>query len=149
MSIGMDFLRLDGSTPAKDRLDLCDKFNRDPTMPIMLISTLAGGVGINLQSANIVVIFDPHWNPSHDLQAQDRAYRIGQQRDVKVYRLISAGSIEVGPPGDTAQGLEADGPLVLAGDDLRTADLQAAASQHWARQERAAAPHFRAFGWVG
>ena len=49
---------------------------------------------MNLTGANVVVIFDPNWNPTHDLQAQDRAYRLGQQRDVSVYRLISAGSIE-------------------------------------------------------
>ena len=54
----------------------------------------AGGIGLNLTGANVVVIFDPNWNPTHDLQAQDRAYRLGQQRDVSVYRLISAGSIE-------------------------------------------------------
>jgi hypothetical protein len=52
------------------------------------------GVGLNITSANKVVIFDPNWNPSYDLQAQDRAYRIGQVRDVEVYRLVSAGTIE-------------------------------------------------------
>ena len=54
----------------------------------------AGGLGLNLTGANVVVIFDPNWNPTHDLQAQDRAYRIGQHRDVRVLRLISRGSIE-------------------------------------------------------
>ncbi|EGO60327.1 hypothetical protein NEUTE1DRAFT_75276 [Neurospora tetrasperma FGSC 2508] len=61
---------------------------------VFLISTKAGGVGLNITSANKVVIFDPHWNPSYDLQAQDRAYRIGQIRDVDVFRLVSAGTIE-------------------------------------------------------
>ena len=61
-----------------------------------MISSLhrAGGVGLNLTGANVVLIYDPTWNPMYDLQAQDRAYRIGQHRDVRVYRLISAGSIE-------------------------------------------------------
>lgn len=61
---------------------------------MFLISTRAGGVGLNITAANKVVIFDPNWNPSYDLQAQDRAYRIGQTRDVEVFRLISAGTIE-------------------------------------------------------
>ncbi|KAK0754625.1 SNF2 family N-terminal domain-containing protein [Schizothecium vesticola] len=61
---------------------------------VFLISTRAGGVGLNITSANKVVIFDPHWNPAYDQQAQDRAYRIGQVRDVDVFRLISAGTIE-------------------------------------------------------
>ena len=59
-----------------------------------MISTKAGGVGLNLTGASRVVIFDPDWNPANDLQAQDRAYRIGQKQDVRVYRLISSGSIE-------------------------------------------------------
>lgn len=61
---------------------------------VFLISTRAGGVGLNLQSATNVVIFDPSWNPAHDCQAQDRAYRIGQTKDVQVYRLITLGTIE-------------------------------------------------------
>lgn len=69
-------------------------FNTSPQSFIFLISTRAGGVGLNITSANKVVIFDPSWNPSHDLQAQDRAYRIGQSRDVEVFRLVSAGTIE-------------------------------------------------------
>ena len=54
----------------------------------------AGGLGLNLTSANRVVIFDPSWNPAHDLQAQDRAFRLGQHRDVHVYRLLGAGTLE-------------------------------------------------------
>ncbi|SPO40851.1 related to RAD26 - DNA repair and recombination protein [Pseudozyma flocculosa] len=91
---GHSFCRLDGSTPQAKRQDLVDKFNRDPDVFIFLISTTAGGTGLNLTAANKVVVFDPHWNPSHDLQAMDRAYRFGQTRDVNVYRLIGAGSLE-------------------------------------------------------
>ncbi|KAJ7388197.1 hypothetical protein OS493_039292, partial [Desmophyllum pertusum] len=65
-----------------------------PVSPCVLISTKAGGLGLNFTGANVVIIFDPNWNPSSDLQAQDRAYRIGQRRDVSVYRLISSGTIE-------------------------------------------------------
>ncbi|KAI1112193.1 P-loop containing nucleoside triphosphate hydrolase protein [Nemania sp. NC0429] len=85
---------LDGSLSYEDRQAAVDDFNSDPNQFIFLISTKAGGVGLNITSANKVVIMDPHWNPSYDLQAQDRAYRIGQVRDVDVYRLISVGTIE-------------------------------------------------------
>ncbi|KAK4138798.1 hypothetical protein BT67DRAFT_22441 [Trichocladium antarcticum] len=85
---------LDGSLSYEDRQKTVDDFNSDPAQFVFLISTKAGGVGLNIASANKVVIFDPHWNPSYDLQAQDRAYRIGQVRDVDVFRLVSAGTIE-------------------------------------------------------
>ncbi|KAL7969535.1 P-loop containing nucleoside triphosphate hydrolase protein [Trichoderma sp. SZMC 28014] len=85
---------LDGSLSYEARQDVVDTFNSDPTQFVFLISTKAGGVGLNITSANKVVIIDPHWNPAYDLQAQDRAYRIGQTRDVEVFRLISVGTIE-------------------------------------------------------
>jgi DNA excision repair protein ERCC-6-like 2 len=85
---------LDGSLGYEERQRVVDDFNCDPKQFVFLISTRAGGVGLNITSANKVVIFDPHWNPSWDLQAQDRAYRIGQVRDVDVFRLVSAGTIE-------------------------------------------------------
>ena len=85
---------LDGSMPYEDRAKEVNKFNTDTTQFVFLISTKAGGVGLNIASANKVVIMDPNWNPSYDLQAQDRAYRIGQSRDVEVFRLISSGTIE-------------------------------------------------------
>lgn len=91
---GYRHLRLDGSTPQKKRQALVDDFNRDPAVFVFLISTTAGGTGLNLTGANKVVVFDPHWNPAHDLQAMDRAYRFGQTRDVDVYRLIGRGSLE-------------------------------------------------------
>lgn len=61
---------------------------------VFLISTRAGGLGLNLVSANRVVIFDPNWNPAQDLQAQDRSFRFGQKRHVVVFRLLAAGSLE-------------------------------------------------------
>jgi SNF2 family DNA or RNA helicase len=85
---------LDGSLSYEQRQEVVDSFNSDPTRFVFLISTKAGGVGLNITSANKVVIVDPHWNPSYDLQAQDRAYRIGQTRDVEVFRLISLGTVE-------------------------------------------------------
>ncbi|PYI31258.1 hypothetical protein BP00DRAFT_425733 [Aspergillus indologenus CBS 114.80] len=85
---------LDGSMSYEDRTKVVDEFNSDARQFVFLISTRSGGVGLNITSANKVVIVDPNWNPSHDLQAQDRAYRIGQSRDVEVFRLISVGTIE-------------------------------------------------------
>jgi hypothetical protein len=78
----------------EDRTTVVDEFNSDTRQFVFLISTRSGGVGLNITSANKVVIVDPNWNPSYDLQAQDRAYRIGQTRDVEVFRLISAGTVE-------------------------------------------------------
>ncbi|KAH0543571.1 hypothetical protein FGG08_002132 [Glutinoglossum americanum] len=85
---------LDGAMSYEDRSKAVDDFNSDLDQFVFLISTKAGGVGLNITSANKVVIVDPNWNPSYDLQAQDRAYRIGQIRDVEVFRLVSAGTIE-------------------------------------------------------
>ncbi|KZZ89096.1 DNA excision repair protein [Ascosphaera apis ARSEF 7405] len=85
---------LDGEMTYSDRAKAVDEFNNDPGQFVFLISTRAGGVGLNITSANKVVVVDPNWNPSYDLQAQDRAYRIGQRRDVEVFRLVSSGTIE-------------------------------------------------------
>jgi len=85
---------LDGSMSYEERSKTVDDFNANTKQFVFLISTRAGGVGLNITSANKVVVVDPNWNPSYDLQAQDRAYRIGQTRDVEVFRLVSAGTIE-------------------------------------------------------
>ena len=85
---------LDGSMSYEDRFAAVQEFNTDPTQFVFLISTKAGGVGLNITSANKVVVVDPNWNPAYDLQAQDRAYRIGQTRDVEVFRLVSQGTLE-------------------------------------------------------
>jgi DNA excision repair protein ERCC-6-like 2 len=85
---------LDGSMSYEERSAEVDHFNSSPDQFVFLISSRAGGVGLNITSANKVVVVDPHWNPSFDLQAQDRAYRIGQTRDVEVFRMISVGTIE-------------------------------------------------------
>jgi SNF2 family DNA or RNA helicase len=89
-----NFSYLDGSMKYEDRSKAVADFNADSNQFVFLISTKAGGVGLNITSANKVVIVDPHWNPAYDLQAQDRAYRIGQTRDVEVFRLVSSGTIE-------------------------------------------------------
>ncbi|KAJ6808693.1 switch 2 [Iris pallida] len=91
---GYCFSRLDGSTPMSLRQTLVDDFNKSPSKQVFLISTRAGGLGLNLVSANRVVVFDPNWNPAQDLQAQDRSFRYGQKRHVIVIRLLAAGSLE-------------------------------------------------------
>lgn len=92
---GLKFLRLDGSTKSDDRGILLGKFN-DPNSEyfIFLLSTRAGGLGLNLQTADTVIIFDSDWNPHMDAQAQDRAHRIGQKNEVRVLRLVTVNSIE-------------------------------------------------------
>ena len=87
-------LRLDGSTPPSERPELVREFNANAAHQCFLISTKAGGMGLNLTGADTVVFYDHDWNPANDSQAQDRAYRIGQTKPVTVYRLISQGTIE-------------------------------------------------------
>lgn len=90
----INFYYLDGSTSAKDRITLVDSFNNNKEIKVFLISLKAGGTGLNLTSANIVIHFDPWWNPSVENQASDRAHRIGQKQVVEVIKLIAKGTIE-------------------------------------------------------
>uniref|UniRef100_A0A667YSF4 Chromodomain helicase DNA binding protein 1 n=1 Tax=Myripristis murdjan TaxID=586833 RepID=A0A667YSF4_9TELE len=89
------FQRLDGSIKGEMRKQALDHFNAEGSEDFcFLLSTRAGGLGINLASADTVVIFDSDWNPQNDLQAQARAHRIGQKRQVNIYRLVTKGSVE-------------------------------------------------------
>uniref|UniRef100_A0A7N6B9Q0 Excision repair cross-complementation group 6-like 2 n=1 Tax=Anabas testudineus TaxID=64144 RepID=A0A7N6B9Q0_ANATE len=94
MAEGLDYSRLDGTTKSKERVQIVKEFNTSSHINLCLVSTMAGGLGLNFVGANVVVLFDPTWNPANDLQAIDRAYRIGQCRDVTVLRLISLGTVE-------------------------------------------------------
>jgi DNA excision repair protein ERCC-6 len=91
---GFNFLRMDGGTDIKNRQDLVDKFNNDPELHVFLLTTKVGGLGVNLTGADRVIIYDPDWNPSTDVQARERAWRLGQKREVEIYRLMTAGTIE-------------------------------------------------------
>jgi len=92
---GYKYLRLDGTTKCEDRGEMLKEFNqKDSEYFIFLLSTRAGGLGLNLQTADTVIIFDSDWNPHQDLQAQDRAHRIGQKNKVLVLRLITVNSVE-------------------------------------------------------
>ncbi|KAK4570132.1 DNA repair protein rhp26 [Recurvomyces mirabilis] len=91
---GFNYRRMDGNTSIKDRQDLVDEFNKDPDLHVFLLTTKVGGLGINLTGADRVIIYDPDWNPSTDVQARERAWRLGQKREVEIYRLMTAGTIE-------------------------------------------------------
>ena len=92
---GYKYLRLDGTTKAEDRASRMLLFNKkDSPFPIFMLSTRAGGLGLNLQTADTVCLFDSDWNPQMDLQAQDRAHRIGQTREVRVFRFITNTPVE-------------------------------------------------------
>lgn len=91
---GFSHLRLDGQTPTRKRQGLVNQYQNDENLFLFLISTKAGGLGLNITAANKVIIYDVSWNPSADNQAQDRAFRIGQKRDVDVIRLVASGTIE-------------------------------------------------------
>ena len=89
------YCRLDGNTELEDRQNQIDDYTSPDTDKfIFLISTRAGGLGLNLMTANTVILYDSDWNPQMDLQAMDRAHRIGQKRVVNVYRLILMDTLE-------------------------------------------------------
>ncbi|KAJ3280842.1 btaf1 RNA polymerase II, B-TFIID transcription factor-associated, 170kDa [Borealophlyctis nickersoniae] len=90
----VSYLRLDGQTDAKQRHDLVRKFNEDPSIDVLLLTTHVGGLGLTLTGADTVIFVEHDWNPMKDLQAMDRAHRIGQKRVVNVYRLITRGTLE-------------------------------------------------------
>ncbi|EXJ79776.1 adenosinetriphosphatase [Capronia epimyces CBS 606.96] len=113
---GIQYLRLDGGTKSEDRSELLRLFN-EPGSPYFcfLLSTRAGGLGLNLQTADTVIIYDSDWNPHQDLQAQDRAHRIGQKNEVRILRLISSNSVEEKILERAQFKLDMDGKVIQAG----------------------------------
>ncbi|CAK4028869.1 TATA-binding -associated factor MOT1 [Lecanosticta acicola] len=91
---GVTFSRLDGSVEASKRQDIVNRFNSDPSIDCLLLTTSVGGLGLNLTGADTVIFVEHDWNPQKDLQAMDRAHRIGQKKVVNVYRLITRGTLE-------------------------------------------------------
>ncbi|CAL9095085.1 unnamed protein product [Musa acuminata var. zebrina] len=110
------YLRLDGSTKTEERGTLLKNFNA-PDSPyfMFLLSTRAGGLGLNLQTADTVIIFDSDWNPQMDQQAEDRAHRIGQKKEVRVFVLVSVGSIEEEILERAKQKMGIDAKVIQAG----------------------------------
>ena len=90
----VQFLRLDGSVEATKRQNIVNKFNNDPSYDCLLLTTSVGGLGLNLTGADTVIFVEHDWNPQKDIQAMDRAHRIGQKKVVNVYRLITRGTLE-------------------------------------------------------
>lgn len=112
----MEYLRLDGTTKSDERSDLLREFNAPNSKYFMfLLSTRAGGLGLNLQTADTVIIYDSDWNPHQDLQAQDRAHRIGQKNEVRILRLISSNSVEEKILERARFKLDMDGKVIQAG----------------------------------
>ncbi|ODV83735.1 hypothetical protein CANARDRAFT_202541 [[Candida] arabinofermentans NRRL YB-2248] len=88
------YMRLDGSTEPRSRQDVVRKFNNDPSIDVLLLTTKVGGLGLNLTGADTVIFVEHDWNPMNDLQAMDRAHRLGQKKVVNVYRLITKDTLE-------------------------------------------------------
>lgn len=87
-------LRLDGSVEANKRQDIVNRFNSDPSYDVLLLTTSVGGLGLNLTGADTVIFVEHDWNPQKDMQAMDRAHRIGQKKVVNVYRIVTRGTLE-------------------------------------------------------
>jgi SWI/SNF-related matrix-associated actin-dependent regulator 1 of chromatin subfamily A len=111
----LKFVRLDGRTSVEDRQSIMDTFYERTEIPVFLLSTKAGGAGINLACANKVIIFDSSFNPQEDVQAENRAHRVGQTREVEVIRLVTKDTIEeqIYALGQTKLALD----QAVAGDD--------------------------------
>ena len=127
--LDMKYLRLDGHTKSDDRTALLNTFNApNSDYFCFLLSTRAGGLGLNLQTADTVIIFDTDWNPHQDLQAQDRAHRIGQKNEVRILRLITDNSVEEAILDKAHAKLDIDGKVIQAGkfDNKSTAEEQEA-----------------------
>ena len=88
------YMRLDGTTDVSKRHAVCQTFNSDPSIDCLLLTTHVGGLGLNLTGADTVIFVEHDWNPMKDLQAMDRAHRLGQKKVVNVYRLIMRGTLE-------------------------------------------------------
>jgi hypothetical protein len=129
------YVRLDGSTKVEERQKLMDRFNRDTRIFVFILSTRSGGLGINLTGADTVVFYDSDWNPAMDAQAQDRAHRIGQTRDVHIFRLVTESTIEEkfakGSPETPASANESRGGQLF--NEHAATGLLAARASPWKR----------------
>jgi helicase SWR1 len=113
---GHRYLRLDGSTKVEQRQILTDRFNSDPRILCFILSSRSGGLGINLTGADSVIFYDLDWNPAMDKQCQDRAHRIGQTRDVHIYKFVSEYTIEANILRKSNQKRLLDDVIIQKGD---------------------------------
>ena len=95
-ALGLKYHRLDGDLKVNERMEIIDSFNNDLSFKVFLLSTRAGGMGINLTSADTCIIHDCDFNPTMDQQAEDRCHRIGQKKPVTVYKLVCEGTVDEG-----------------------------------------------------
>ncbi|CAN3374450.1 ISWI chromatin-remodeling complex ATPase Isw1p [Diutina rugosa] len=113
---GYQYCRIDGQTDHADRVNAIDEYNKPGSEKfIFLLTTRAGGLGINLTTADVVILYDSDWNPQADLQAMDRAHRIGQTKQVKVFRLVTEGAVEEKVLERATQKLKLDQLVIQSG----------------------------------
>lgn len=125
-----DYCRIDGSTGHEERISAIDEYNKEGSDKfVFLLTTRAGGLGINLTSADIVVLYDSDWNPQADLQAMDRAHRIGQTKQVVVFRFVTENAIEEKVLERAAQKLRLDQLVIQQGRANQQGSKNAAASK--------------------
>ncbi|KAF2812778.1 uncharacterized protein BDZ99DRAFT_460153 [Mytilinidion resinicola] len=113
---GHRYLRLDGATKVEQRQILTDRFNSDPRILCFILSSRSGGLGINLTGADTVIFYDLDWNPAMDKQCQDRCHRIGQTRDVHIYKFVSEYTIEANILRKSNQKRLLDDVIIQKGD---------------------------------
>lgn len=127
---GYKYCRIDGSTDHEVRINMIDEFNKPGSEKfIFLLTTRAGGLGINLVTADTVVLFDSDWNPQADLQAMDRAHRIGQTKQVRVYRMVTDSSVEEKVVERAAKKLRLDQVVIQQGNRKEASEAQKKAAQ--------------------
>ncbi|GAU91586.1 hypothetical protein RvY_03813 [Ramazzottius varieornatus] len=133
-----EFARIDGTTPVGERQDIVDTFNNDNNIFVMLLSTRAGGLGINLTGADTVIIHDIDFNPYNDKQAENRCHRLGQKKQVEVYRLISKGTVEeqMFETGQKKLQLEKN-VMAVNGDDMTNGVVEAEGAVEDAEEAKA------------
>ncbi|CCK71370.1 DNA translocase KNAG_0G03130 [Huiozyma naganishii CBS 8797] len=120
----LEYCRIDGSTAHEERIEAIDDYNKpDSDKFVFLLTTRAGGLGINLVTADTVILFDSDWNPQADLQAMDRAHRIGQKKQVHVYRFVTENAIEEKVIERAAQKLRLDQLVIQQGSGKKSANL--------------------------
>lgn len=147
---GYQYCRIDGSTAHEDRIAAIDDYNKEDSEKFLfLLTTRAGGLGINLTSADIVVLFDSDWNPQADLQAMDRAHRIGQKKQVYVFRFVTEGAIEEKVLERAAQKLRLDQLVIQQGRSQQPAKNAASKDELLTMIQHGAEKVFNSKGAVG
>lgn len=131
---------LKGDTRVDERQNIIDDFNEDPSIPVFLLTTGAGGTGINLTSANKVIIFDQSDNPQDDIQAENRAHRFGQTREVEIIRLLTTGTIEELVHKACQRKLELAGKITGYSEDISSKAIEAEVREMFAKKDQGGSP---------